>query len=53
MENTKDLGCSGKSKTNEVNIGLQTDKDIGFDKEMIFNTFFTSIASNLVSKLPD
>lgn len=53
----KSLGTSSKTKSNGRKIGLKDEdgKDIIFDEKIVankFNTFFTNIAGNLVSKLP-
>ena len=51
----KDLGSSNKCKTKITNIGLKIKDTICFDKLAVathFNNFFSSIAENLVKKLP-
>ena len=51
----KDIGTSKTTSTKEANLGLKIKDEITFDKEKVgqaFNTYFTSIASTLVSKLP-
>lgn len=50
----KNLGYSGKSKENSKTV-LKIEDELCFDGKKIatyFNTFFTTVASNLVSKLP-
>ena len=50
----KDLGSSSKTKFSASNIGLNINDEIIFDKYKVahqFNTFFTTVASNLVQKL--
>ena len=50
----KDLGSSSKTKSSASNIGLNINDEIIFDKSKVahqFNTFFTTVASNLVQKL--
>ena len=54
----KNLGCGGetKNKGNEANIGLNNNGCIEFDKRKvatIFNNYFSSVARDLVTKLPD
>ena len=54
----KQLGCGGgdaNHRSTEPNVGLSTEGGIEFDSNKvatIFNNFFTSIASKLVSSLP-
>lgn len=51
----KDIGTSKTTRTKETNLGLNIEGEVTFDKERVgqaFNTYFTSIASSLVSKLP-
>ena len=51
----KDLGKSNKVKTKSSNIGLNINDQVCFDKKTVtntFNQFFTTIASNLLNKLP-
>ena len=51
----KNLGIS-KTTKGSSNIGLEIENEISFDKKTVantFNNFFTTIAENLVSKLPD
>lgn len=51
----KSLGTSSKSKSRSNNIGLNINDELCFDKLKVaenFNTFFTTIASKLVEKLP-
>ncbi len=51
----KTLGTSTKNSTNSSNIGLKIGEDICFEKPLVaekFNSFFTNIATTLVSKLP-
>ena len=51
----KSLGTSSKMKNNSSNIGLLINDNICFDKikvSIIFNNYFTNIASNLVDRLP-
>ena len=51
----KDLGLPSKSSQTSSNIGLKIDDEICFDKLKIaekFNTFYTTVASKLVEKLP-
>ena len=46
---------SKKGKASSVNIGLQIDDKLSFDKLKVaekFNSFYTTIASKLVAKLP-
>ena len=50
----KDLGSSSKTKSSASNIGLNINDEIIFDKSKVahqFNTFVTTVASNLVQKL--
>jgi len=51
----KSLGASSKTKSQSKNIGLHIDDTLCFDNSKVanyFNSFFTTIASNLVAKLP-
>ena len=52
----KDLGLTGKTKSQSCNIGLKAENgEVNFDKEYVanqFNLFFCNIASKLVEKLP-
>ena len=52
----RDLGMpSKKGKASSGNIGLKIDGELSFDKlkvAKIFNSFYTTVASNLVEKLP-
>jgi hypothetical protein len=52
----KDLGLPGKTKQSSSNIGLNIGDSICFDKLKVaeeFNSFYTTIADKLVSKLPN
>ena len=51
----KSLGTSSKSKSKSQNIGLKIDSNITFDKSKVsetFNSYFSTIASSLLNKLP-
>ena len=53
----KDLGMPSKScKNTASNIGLKIDGEVCFDKLSVaekFNSFYTTVASKLVAKLPE
>ena len=54
-ETLKHLGCSNKIQTKNTNICINSNNTLITDKLMVgncFNSFFTSIATQLVSKLP-
>ena len=52
----KELGKpSKKGKTSSINIGLNIDGEVCFEKGAVaekFNSFYTTVASKLVEKLP-
>ena len=51
----KTLDTFSKNASSSTNIGLSDDGNLTFERERvveIFNTFFTSVASSLVNKLP-
>jgi len=51
----KSLGIQAKGGSSTTNIGLQIGNELCFDKAKVadtFNSFFTTVASTLVSKLP-
>lgn len=50
-----DMGSTTKSKSKSGNVGIIIENDMCYDKRRIachFNSFFTTIADSLVSKLP-
>jgi hypothetical protein len=54
-QSLKLLGYGEEQKTNSKSLGFEVNGEITFDKEVVadnLNTFFTTVASNLVEKLP-
>lgn len=55
LHSLKQLGYSDEQKSNCKSLGLEVNVEITFDKEVVadnLQTFFKTVASNLVKKLP-